>query len=542
MAEENGTRRAQRGAGPLSHARGQRTSRGLRARRALLAVVVASAALASPAFGASTHPFVEEWSSGANCEAHDIATDAADNVYVMCAGRSPNNLFGSIRKFSPTGQPIPFTASKSYVEGNEINEDPTAELKAFGDHAYIAVDNSSARPGYIYVADNYTPKQDPPSGPTSVGSSRNVDIFAPSGEYVTSIPYSFATGSVGGVGVDDEGYVYVLWQGGANTGSHISKYDPSNYREIEQILPGNGPCCIKVRPDSNGAVWVGWGSDYFDEGGLYGSKFGKYEADQWSTDLRPGRRNPDAIFAVESPFLFAGFPGETCPEGSEAACQLPGENFNVDLSTNDVYAASETYLPGNVPSFEPTIVPYSEGNAVDPVHQNGPAFGKGILHNPRAVAIDNQGNVWTTSDPNKVVKFARGATLPAIVTKEAAIADIGHYSAVIHASVNPEGGGPITKCQVAYGPFQKEKTYNGAGSPVTCDQATPYPDGSVKEVTAEITGLTPGHRYRFRAEAGNAAGDATWAPIACSKRRPSSTWKRSRRRKSAATKRHSTAS
>src|SRR5690242_1960658 len=132
---------------------------------------------------ASTHPFAEEWSVGSQCEPREVATDAAGNVYVVCQAVGVNGLQGSIRKFSPTGEPISFTANVPYVSGNSIVADPGDSAKNLEGHPYamgmfdtIDVDKSSARPGFIYITSN---GQNAHSG--------NVDIFAPSGEYVTSL-------------------------------------------------------------------------------------------------------------------------------------------------------------------------------------------------------------------------------------------------------------------------------------------------------------------------------------------------------------------
>jgi hypothetical protein len=499
---------------------GARTRAGLLLAAISIALIVFGAA-AQSASAAFTHPYATEWSTGSNCEGHDIANDAQGNLYVMCAAKNPNGLWGSVRKFSPTGVPIPFSSSKPYVEGNEINEDPAAPLKSFGGHAYIDVDTSSARPGWIYVSDNYTPQQDPPGGGPSVGASSKVDIFNPTGEYVTSIAGDFTTGVPTGVGVDDKGFVYVMWQAGAGT-SHISKYDPSSYREIERMILGRGifyaksgylgPCCLMVRPDSSGAVWAGWGDDYFDRV----EKFGKYEPDQWSTDLRSGNKNPEAKIAAVSPFLVEAFPEEHCPELFEASfsdsCELGGESFNTYFDTNELYDLS---LGG--PS--PIVTPYTEGNAVDPVHANGPQFGEGHLQYPLGgpggeavkpgLTVDDSGNVWVISASNKIVKFSKGAILPEVVTRKPSLTELGHYTATVHALVKPAGGGPVTECRVSYGLFGKEKIYNNTGSPATCAEPTPYPDGSDVPVSAQLTNLEPGKKYRYHAEVANANGGTT---------------------------------
>ena len=470
-----------------------RSSTGGRIARLLVAVAAVVAALALPAsqaLGASTHPFVEEWPTGGNCSPGSVATDAAGNVYVACEAIGTNGLRGSIRKFSPTGSPIPFSASKPYIAGNEINENPgnTHEgenAKAIGQFLQIAVDKSSARPGYIYLSST---------------TSENIEIFSPSGEYQTSIKGEFFTGEAGGVGVDQNGYIYGVWAGCCGR-AHMSKYNPQNFHEELRMVPYkgpfgaepfNGPCCIGIVPDNREAIWVGWGGTF---GGSNG-KFGKWEPDQWSTDTNAGEKDASTIVATSSPFLKEAFPETNCPatetiSNNQHICSLVGNSFDVDLSNNDVYANEGS-----------KIVPYSQGLAGDPVHQDGPEFGSGKLGSSgQGIDIDSSGNVYVTAEPDKIVKFGKGAILPTITTKAAAIADLGHNTATVRGLIDPAGGGEITECKVKYG---TTKTY---GSVANCNEATPYPDGSTKEVSALLTGLTPGSKYHYRVEAANATGN-----------------------------------
>src|SRR5690348_5013955 len=129
----------------------------------LVALLLTLGLLAQSASAATTHAPITEWSTGEKCGPRAVATDAAGNVYVVCAKVGNNELVGSIRKFSSTGTPIPFTKSAPYISGNEINEDPAAvqgrdprEKPQFGSDAFIAVDKSSARPGFIYVSGSAT--------------------------------------------------------------------------------------------------------------------------------------------------------------------------------------------------------------------------------------------------------------------------------------------------------------------------------------------------------------------------------------------------
>src|SRR6476469_10334442 len=169
---------------------------------ALLLMLGLQAAVAS---AASTHAPITEWSTGSDpCGPRAVATDADGNVYVVCSAKQGTGNVGSVRKFSPNGTPIPFENAASYISNNELTGDPGNSEHTcvfckeevppqFGATAYIAVDKSSARPGYIYVA---------AAGTFAFGgSSQAIDIFKPSGEYVTSIRAGLQDGAAAGVDV-----------------------------------------------------------------------------------------------------------------------------------------------------------------------------------------------------------------------------------------------------------------------------------------------------------------------------------------------------
>lgn len=503
----------------------------------VLALLLTFALQAQGASAASTHTPVTEWSTGPEpCGPREVATDAAGNVYVVCSEKQSNGNWGAIRKFSSTGTPIPFQKAAPYISDNEITADPgntehtcvfcQEEVPPqFGDSAFIAVDKSSARPGYIYVA----------AAPTFEfgGSSQSIDVFAPSGEYVTSIKAGLQDGQVAGIDVGPDGTIYAAWKAGCCRIDHYSKYSPTDFHEIGRMNPGGveigfaelqyyAPCCSAIKVDNTGAIWAGF-SNPWD----LSSPVGKIEADQWTTDLLPGPKDSNLVFAHVSPYfreMYEMFPGTECPDahtgnggGLWAPCYLPAYSYDTDQTNNDLYAvtSSEQYsCLGN------QITPYSEGRAGDPVHQDGPTFGKnafgagncGASGDRHGIQVDTSGVIYVTNfEKDTVVRFARGQTLPTVTTHPAAIPDIGHEEALLRGIVDPrggEGGGQIEDCEVVIAPLGTPLPETGTpGNGTACNEATPYPASGPKDVTATVTGLQAEHLYHYRFEATNSAGE-----------------------------------
>jgi hypothetical protein len=487
---------------------------------------------AAGASAASTHTPVTEWSTGSDeCGPRAVATDATGNVYVVCAVKQGTGNVGSIRKFTSNGTPIPFAKAASYISNNEITGDPGNSEHTcvfcqeevppqFGDSAYIAVDKSSARPGYIYVA---------ASGTFAFGgSSQAIDVFAPSGEYVTSIRAGIQDGYAAGVDVGPDGTIYAAWTAGCCSIDHVSKYSPVDFHEEERWNPGGytigfaedeflAACCEEVKVDSTGATWSRF--NRYDYSGTVGTPIGKVEAKEFTKDTIPGPKDPNLVFAHVSPYLremFTMFPGVNCPEahtsnggGLFAPCYIGGYDFDVDLSNNDVYVINGTGNFGN------QVTPYSEGKAGDPVHQDGVVFGKGQIgggFGRHGIEVDDSGNIYVTNyEGDKVVRFARGSTLPTVTTHPAAIPDIGHEEAVLRGIVDPEGakgGTQIEDCEVLIAPIGTALPKPGTtGDGIPCNETTPYPNSGPKDVSATVTGLEAMHIYHYRFEATNTAGE-----------------------------------
>jgi hypothetical protein len=176
-----------------------------------------------------------------------LAVDqATGDVYVLDLGL--NGFSSTIERFSATGNPVPFSASESYVRLNELTGTPSNSffLSFLSPDAGIAVDNSGGPfDGDIYVTD---------------GFNAVVDVFAPSGTYLGQLNGLGAPeGSFVpcGVAVDPQGRVYV-----GDDNGFVEMYTPTsaNLPVTEgdytvSALSGVGGVCA-VATDAAGDVFA----------------------------------------------------------------------------------------------------------------------------------------------------------------------------------------------------------------------------------------------------------------------------------------------
>ena len=448
----------------------------LRVLLALSVMVVASLAITSPAFAVYDHTelqakFPSGCAEGPNPSIEDIAVDEDNNwIYVYCEIGEPP--YGKIYRLNYSGGPAAFSAVKPYISSNQLIGNPGAGNGTFiagfaGGH--IAIDNSGGpKDGLIYII---------AAGSGVSGGSENIQIFAPSGEYLgpIAVPASgFGAGSKD-VDVGPDGSVYYLAE------QWISKYNAS-YNEVARMYTSGAEVFSqgnRIAVDGHGAVW----------NVVNGPK--KFEPDQLFTNYPPS-------FGVEQE-RFTGMPSPFAPYPLLSGEFNNGVHIAVDPGgRNDLYVNR-----GN------KIEAFTEGNASDPSHAAAPAFGNGSSVAGPGISVTKSHLVFSSASGVEISRFGPGQILPDVRTDQVDVDHVGHQSAELSGDVSLDGGTPVNNCELQIG---TSTAYSSP--PVPC---TPSSFGSDSTVEAEPTGLTTGTTYHYRFKATNEKGtnfgaDRTFTP------------------------------
>ncbi len=444
-----------------------------------MAVLAGAGAMAfsGTASAALTHtPLSLTFSAGAGCaKVGDVAVvESTGLVYVTCTGGSP--IPTQIRRFDLSGNPVNFTASAPYIQGNAIIGDPGDKAQGLfaSGGVVIDVDNSAANNGYLFVS-TYSAGE---------AACHCLSIFDSTGAWVTSLQPTDEAPAYGsnGVAVGDDGSLYWSVSQSATPYSHVSKIGPDLRETRRMLLPANN---ARLRADSTGAAWV------LGPPNKLGLR--KFEADQFTTQLKTTSADIEGLglsYATPSPFA------------SDPALPTSGTvgsfsySFDVDPTSDDLYV-----------NRNGLVTPYSAGDATEPVHQNGPAFGSGLVStaSDSGIAVTGDGRVYVAAKSGGVAVFPPGAVVPDVRTPAPELDDIGHTSVAVHAQLERAGGPVITSCVVQYG---IDTDYTAAPVPCSADAGSSFSDPTVP-VTATLPGLSTGTPYHYRFKAGNANGTNT---------------------------------
>ena len=337
----------------------------------------------------------------------------------------------------------------------------TSSAGGFEDPSYLAVDNSnSSSKGDVYVADpgdNLVSKFDSSGnlvtswgpGGTKDGSDTDLTTFGP---------------SLFGVAVSPtNGELYV----GGSCCDNIFRFTPEGHYEG----PYQNVCgALGLKVDSSEDYFFG-GAGYFCGGG---------------NDTLTERTPPPA--------------GGNGTNYYQVTTDFPTTGFSLDPSNGEIYQAVGSRNEG-VATDHPPRVDHYNSDCNPPVAACEPvdSFGSGQLSSPVGVGVDGSSHMVYVADSlaNDVAVF--GDVRPAVTTGPQKNAT--ETSVTLTGNIDPLGRGEIVSCHFEYG---IDRNY---GTVLPC---TPDPASSsfkvATEVTAAVSGLSPGTEEHYRVVATSASG------------------------------------
>jgi hypothetical protein len=183
----------------------------------------------------------------------------------------------------------------------------------------------------------------------------------------------------------------------------------------------------------------------------------------------------------------------------------------IDPTNGDVLIAQ-----GGFNGFEGGVMEYDEsGNFLGRIVTDPSPPNSGGFYPQGTPAADAAGHVYVPT-VGKVDIFGPAAARPSVVYQP--VAAPGTSSGTLRATIDPDGGGPVTKCYFEYGPGVGD--YSADEIACSPDPATAPPGSNFTvptEVSAAISGLDPEQTYHYRVVVENAATvkygqDRTYTP------------------------------
>jgi hypothetical protein len=413
---------------------------------ALLLALAFLAATSVPASAAASRPLLRTIFVGAESNPQSLATDSAGDLYVYENSGTPG-----VEKFDAAGNPVAFSASGSYIDGNELTGAPTKAFESTGFPPGLAVDESGGpTDGYIYVGTE---------GQSAGDFLGGAYVFDSTGAYKGFIgPHAGEANPpvarVCGIGLDQlNGDIYLS----GFDSSSIVRYTPHDGNPANDTISGKlnvGPesheCVTAI--DSTGAIYTS-GAYYSSEGNYYG----------------PVTKYPSSQLNAE-PSLGTEFDPHSA------------SGLALDPATDDIFIDA-----GN------QIVQRTAAGALVS------AFGAPT--DSRGIALGEGGDVYVSDTSGTVSLFGPVAQLPAV--KTGASSGVAQDLATVEGEVDPDSAGGVTKCEFKYG---SDSSYSQGSAPCSPEATGGSPIGSATPVSAELTGLVANHTYHYRLYAANANG------------------------------------
>jgi hypothetical protein len=444
--------------------------------RRALAGLLAVAALAggaillaaSPASATLTHKYLSQLTgvSDPTGVAFDgSAGSTKGDVYVA-------NYTTTVDRFTSAGAPAVFSASGGYIEGSKLTGTPTGAGGAvvpFVDPEGVAVDDAT---GDVYVADGL--------GIFGSGGPNVVDVFSPSGEYlsrITEVPASSGATvngrfeELGGLTFDQaKEELYVADRRVVDVfsaaGVYVSQLGNGVLNPGMVLNPGEFPNTVAVN-EFTGDVYVG--------------------------DPRAAR---SGVFPRTPVEILEPLGGVTEWTGAGTQTHSFGNTrvfVAVDQANDHVYATSP----------EAGVVDELGSSTSEQYIYSLTGTPAGAFGGVSSVAVDPETGDLYVGSGGVVDIFGPDLVIPTVEKREAS--DVTSSSAVLNGTVNPEEGGAAT-CEFEYG------TSTSYGEHAKCEgegesKANPVKNGPnpVPVHSVAITGLPPDTTYYYRLDATNAA-------------------------------------
>jgi hypothetical protein len=370
-----------------------------------------------------------------------LADASSGDVYVADPGND------RVEKFNAEGDPVPFTATGSYIDGSWLTGTPGGSFTA---PTFIAVDSSTnpldPSAGDVYVVDETVTAPD----------LTVIDKYSSTGAYIgqlTDIPETQEGNSskgVGGIAIDPEGRLWVA----------------RGYGHLHQF----GAAALGVDEYNSAPV-----NEYLGETEYHSVAGFPYQGPALAVDS-----NDDLYRVIEN--------GDVEKYASQ----------DIDLGTADSCGCA-TGLAINEQNDDLYV---DTGKSVEAYSATGsrlaqPSFGSGNLTGGSGLAVDpTNGNIYVVDSASDAVDIFTTVIVPDVTTGVATNAD--GSSATLTGVVDPDNL-PLTGCEFQYG---TDTTYSSGSVPC----ATAPSGGSPTPVTADLTGLEAGVLYHFRLVASNADG------------------------------------